>query len=225
MGLNPESRVSAAVNPPRRQHRRQLGLTLIEMLVTIAILATIGGSIAGAFAIGLKILAPGNAQARLTGSHDLLAFERQIGADVARADCLAAPGQTSLPSGGCAASVQKTPSTCVTGYVLCLAYSVPGSATCHTITYSQLANDVLTRTDSKSGITARFTTGGLMVTPTWTPVATTNNGYNWTKQVVVAVTQQGTPRAPTSHPSAATYRLVPLVADPKSPVSGGTSPC
>lgn len=227
MGLNTVSRVAVPVGRPERAgHRRQLGLTLIELLVSIAILATIGGSIAGAFAIGLKILSPGNAAARLTGSHDLLAFEQQIGADVARADCFVAPGQTSIPSGGCGASVQKSPSTCGTGYVLCMAYALPGSTTCHTIVYSQLATDKsLSRRDNVTGVTERFTTGGLMVTASWTPFATTNNGYNWTKQVVVAVTQQGTPGAPTSHPSAATYRLVPLVADPNSPVSGGTSPC
>jgi prepilin-type N-terminal cleavage/methylation domain-containing protein len=210
----------------RRRHRTQLGLTLIELLVGLAILATIVGSLAGAFEIGLKILAPGNAQARLTGSHDLLAFEQQIGADVARAVCLAAPGQTAVPSGGCQLQGKST-STCGGGSLLCLAYYVPGSTTCHNITYSQLPGNVLARRDSNTGVTARFTTGGLTMTASWTASVTTNNGYQWTNQVVVAVTQMGTLGAPTSNPAAATYRIVPLIADPASPVvsGGGTSPC
>jgi len=209
----------------RAGHARQRGLTLTEMLVVIAALALIAGSIAGAFSIGLRLLGPGGAESRLTGSHDLLAFEQQIGADVARSVCLAAPGQTSLPTatGACGASVRKTPSTCPSGYLLCLAYYVPGSTTCHTITYSQGSGAVVVRADASTGKAGRFTTGGLGMTASWS--AATINDYSWTKAVVVSVTQQGTPGAPTSHWAAATYHLVPLVADPASPVSGGTSPC
>jgi prepilin-type N-terminal cleavage/methylation domain-containing protein len=220
---------------PQQQTRRPLnrgqnGLTLIELLVATAILTVIGGSIAGAFAIGLRALGSDGAPSRLTGSHDLLAFEQQIGADIARSVCLSAPVQTSLPSGGCTASVQKGPSsTCGTGYLLCLAYYLPGSTpvTCHTVTYSQLSDDSLVRNDN--GTAGRFTTGGLTGPgapghfATWTNSII--NGYNWTKQVVVTVTQQGTPNAPTSHAASATYYLVPLISDPESPVSGGTSPC
>jgi prepilin-type N-terminal cleavage/methylation domain-containing protein len=212
---------------PRPRRRGQHGMTLTELLVVMTVLAVIGGSIAGAFSIGLKILAPGGAQAQLTGSHDLISFEQQIGSDVAHAVCFAAPGQTAIPTGGCTASVQKAPSsTCSSGYQLCLAYYVPGVGSCHTITYSQVSGtDVVLRTDQTTGSVNRFTTGGLFVTASWSAFVTTNNGYTWTKQVVVAATQLGTPEAPTVRWAAATYHLVPLVADPKSPVSGGTSPC
>lgn len=204
-------------------------MTIIELLVAIAILAAIGGSTAGAFSVGLRVLGPGGAQARLTGSHDLMAFEQQLGADVARAVCLRAPGAPSVPTGGCAASVQKSPTTCVSGYILCLAWFVPttSSPPCHTVSYTQTATtDVIVRTDVASSTSStRFTTGGLMVpSVSWT--TTTINGYQWASQVLLNVTQQGTPGAPTSHYASTTFTLVPLVADPMSPVvAGGTTPC
>jgi prepilin-type N-terminal cleavage/methylation domain-containing protein len=212
----------------------QLGMTLMELLVTMTILATIVGSIAGAFAIGFHVLNPGGAPARLTGNNDLIAFEQQIGADVNRAVCLASAGpptQTSIPSGGCTKSVRKSPSTCgapfsganPAGYRLCLAWFVAGSATCHTVTYSQMpSSGVILRSDS-SGTSSRVGTGGLLLAATWTALATTTNAYMWTNQVVVTVTQQG---ARVVTPQTTTFYLAPLVADPLSPaVPGASTPC
>jgi hypothetical protein len=209
-------------------------MTLIELLVTLTILATIVGSIAGAFAIGFHVLNPGAAPAQLAGNNDLIAFEQVIGADINRAVCLASPGppaQTPIPTGGCTNSVQNKPlSTCGTGYLLCLAWYVPGSTTCHTVTYSQMASGVLLRTDlstdptaGSSTTSARLGTGGLSLTATWTPTATTTSAYEWTLHVKVAVTQQG---ARVVTPETSTFYLAPLVTDPLSPaVPGASIPC
>jgi prepilin-type N-terminal cleavage/methylation domain-containing protein len=212
-------------------------MTLVELLVVLAILSVISGSIAGAFAIGFRVLGPTGAKATLVGNHDLLAFEQQIGADVARADCMASTGppvQTSIPTGGCSQSVQKNPSTCNSAlysqYFLCLAWYVPGAspATCHTVTYwQQAATGVIERTDLTTGTTARIATGGLTVTASWVPIATSNNGYSWANRVEVAVTQHAITGAPAAARAAATtFYLVPLAADPLSPVlPSGSSPC
>ena len=206
-------------------------MTLVELLVTLTILATIVGSIAGAVAIGFHVLNPGAAPAQLTGNNDLIAFEQVIGADINRAVCLASPGppaQTAIPTGGCANSVEKNPSTCYpAGYRLCLAWYVPGTLTCHTVTYSQISGSgVIIRTDipsNSAATSARVGTGGLSLTATWTPTATTTSPYKWTLQVKVAVTQQG---ARVVTPEATTFYLAPLVADPLSPAVPGTSiPC
>jgi prepilin-type N-terminal cleavage/methylation domain-containing protein len=219
--------------PPSR--RGQLGLTLTELLVAMAILAAIAGSLAGAFAIGFRILGPTGAQATLTGNHDLLAFEQQIGADVARADCLASPGdppsvpvQTSIPTGGCTNSVLKAGgSTCGASYFLCLAWYVPGAspATCHTVTYWQRLDGtgIFERSDlnltTGATTTARIATGGLKVIASWTPSPTSNNGYSWTTKVTVVVTQQAIAGArAAAKPPKTTFYLVPLAADPLSPV-------
>jgi prepilin-type N-terminal cleavage/methylation domain-containing protein len=218
----------------RIRHRHQLGMTLMELLVTMSILATIVGSIAGAFAIGFHVLNPANAPAQLIGNNDLIAFEQQIGGDVNNAVCLASPGppaQIAIPSGGCVNSVQKNPSTCgsplsianPTGYLLCLAWYVPGTATCHTVTYAQMAGSgIILRTDS-AGNRSRVGTGGLSLTATWTAASTTTNGYQWTTQVMVTLTQRG---AQVAKPQSTTFYLAPLVADPLSPaVPGASIPC
>lgn len=213
------------------RRRGERGLTLTELLVALAVLTIVAGAIAGAFAIGIRVLGSGGAQARLMGSHDLLAFEQQIGADIARADCLKAPNETTVPSGGCASSVQKNPSSCGTGsYALCLAWYVPASATCHTVLYWQKANGTVVRSDIASGggpaTSDQVTTGPLNVTATWSAAATTNNGYLWTNQVSVKVTQVGTSGAPTVGPLTSTLLAVPLAVDPLSPaLASGSQSC
>jgi prepilin-type N-terminal cleavage/methylation domain-containing protein len=213
---------------PRPRRCGELGLTLTELLVVIAILAIIGGSLAGAFGIGLRLLAPTGAQATLTGNADSLAFEQQIGADVARADCLRAPNMQAIPTGGCQRSVQNSSSSCApSGYSLCLAWYVPGSA-CHTVTYWQQSDGAVMRSDlSTSTTTTRIATGGLTIAATWTPATTSNGGYQWTKQVKITITQRGIPGAPAAaQPATTVFQLVPLAADPLSPaVPGGSSPC
>ncbi|MEO8899615.1 MAG: prepilin-type N-terminal cleavage/methylation domain-containing protein [Candidatus Dormibacter sp.] len=211
---------------PRR--RGEHGLTLTELLVVIAILAVIGGSLAGAFGIGLRLLAPTGAQATLTGNADSLAFEQQIGADIARAHCLAAPSMQAVPTGGCQRSVQNSPSSCApSGYSLCLAWYVPGSS-CHTVTYWQQSDGTVLRSDlSTSNNTTRIATGGLKIAATWTPAPTSNGDYQWTKQVTITITQRAIPGAPApAQPTPTTFRLVPLAADPLSAaLPGGASPC
>ncbi len=199
-------------------------MTLIELLVSMAILATIVGSVAGAFAIGFRLLGPGSAPSQLTGNNDLMAFEQQIGADVNRAVCLAAPGQASIPTSGCSKSVQRSSSsTCgvpysgghPTGYLLCLAWYIPGSV-CHTVTYSQMAGSgVIVRTDSSGSTSSssRIGTGGLSLTAAWIPAVTTTNAYLWTSRIVVSVRQQG---ARVLTPVTTSFYLAPLVADPMS---------
>ncbi len=215
-----------AVAARHARRRGQRGLTLIELLVTLSVLAVIGGSLVGALSVGLRLLGPAGAPARLTGSHDLLAFEQQIGADIARADCLRAPNQSSIPTGAAARRPEDADELWfsrlhpVPRLVRPWLVNVP-----HGHVHAD-RNDGHLRPHGfcRSGGT-RFTTGGLAATATWSTV-TSANGYLWTAQVNLAVTQQNTPNAPPAHWATTTFHLVPLVADPMSPVvSGGTAPC
>jgi prepilin-type N-terminal cleavage/methylation domain-containing protein len=209
----------------RARRKGSAGLTLIELLVAITILGAIGGALGGAFAVGIRALSPGGAQARLAGSHDLLAFEQQIGADVARADCLAAPGQSPIPTGGCTASVWPSKCGPSSGYLLCVGWYSPGSTTCHTVIYSYIqppgsgkpVDERIVRTDLAGGASVQVTTNPLRVTQAaWALIP--NSGYEWTNQVTVKVTQSKTLGAPAVNPATATFVLSPLAADPESPV-------
>ncbi len=100
-------------------------MTLIELLVSLAILAIISGTLATAFYVGFRVLGTTGAQARFVGDNDLMAFEQQIGADVNRAVCLKSPQVSNpavIPSGGCTSSVAASTSTCQPGALLCLAW-------------------------------------------------------------------------------------------------------
>jgi prepilin-type N-terminal cleavage/methylation domain-containing protein len=228
--LTARRRLSRA-SPGRRSKRSgQLGFTLIEVVVSVAILATIAGSIGAAFAIGFRTLGNGEAQAKLVGDNDVIALEQQIGADVNRAVCLADPndGQTSIPSpNGCLNSINKSGgSTCGASYVLCLAWYAPGSS-CHTVTYvQQVGSGNIVRIDSAPGSTTNTTrvgTGGLSISVSWTPASTTTASYFWTKQVALKVTQKN-PVA-VSPVTVKNFALTPLAADPMSAALGGTNPC
>lgn len=233
--------------PQLSRRRSESGLTLVELLVSIVVLTIIAGSIGGAFSIGIRVLGAGGSQQRLSGSQDLLSFEQQIGADVARAQCLASPsappaglgGPQSIPwaqatsTGGCPLTVQRSgSSTCApSNYLLCLAWFVPGGG-CHTVTYWQttVGGTVTRRDATTTGTTSssQITTSGLVVTATWpTPTTSTTSDtapYYWVSQVNVTVTQQGAAGAPNVAPANTTFHLVPLVVDPMSPVLAG-SPC
>lgn len=217
--------------PTRRVRRgNEAGFTLTEVLVSIAVLALIGGAIAGALAIGIRTLQPGGALARLNGSHDLLIFEQKLGADVARADCLATAGASApVPTGGCAVFLTKTASCTASGDVLCIGWYVPGSTTCNVVIYSSDSGGNILRSDLSAATEQHVSTGPLKVTASWTtsPVQP-SNAYQWTDSsgVVVSVTQVGATGAPVVDPSSATFHAIPRTVDPLSAaLPTGAVPC
>lgn len=66
------------------------GFTLIELLISMGLLGIVAGAVAAAFGVGVRALAPGGSQARLSGAHDLSFLEQLLGKDGARASCLTA---------------------------------------------------------------------------------------------------------------------------------------
>ena len=220
MELNPAlSRERADVR--RSQRVGEAGFTLAEVLVSLTLLALISASLAAAMGISFKILAPSAAQATLRGNHDTLAFEQQIGADVARANCLAAPGQTTIPSGGCAVFAAKCAQTT---YSLCLGWFQPGSTKCHEVAYeASTAGPWVERRDLFTGSTGRISTGNIKITATWTPTPTSTNSYSWTKAVQVTVKQLDSGKGT---PVQTSFNLVPYATDPLSAAEpAGWSPC
>lgn len=134
------------MSPRRPRHRRQRGLTLVELLVSLAILAVVGVGLAAAVDAGLHVLGAGGVSDRLIGSAAAEDVEHVAGGDVARAGCVV----TSAGSlGACPAAM---PGFCVAGAPLCLAWPDPAGG-CDSVRY-RLAGTVLWR-DSLTAAGAR----------------------------------------------------------------------
>ena len=86
------------------RHRSQRGFTLIEVLVSLAILTVIGGVVGAASSVELKALGVGGAGDRLAGAHDQEVFE-QLSAKTSRAP----PASRSPAEPRTAAALQGSP--------------------------------------------------------------------------------------------------------------------
>ena len=209
----------------RRSRASQRGLTLIEVVVSIAILAIIGGVLAGLFGVGLKALGPTGAQARLLGSHDLTVLEQSLGRDAARAACVEVPpGGPGHTYGSCShgfASVTACASTS-----LCLGWVQVSNLTCHVAVYA-------TGT-SISGTRAEYSVAGAAITPLGSVplareqpvnivlgglVTTTPPGesYTWVRSLQATVSAANIANAPSQR-----LGLHPLATDPAGAAAGIT---
>jgi prepilin-type N-terminal cleavage/methylation domain-containing protein len=137
-----------SVRRTARSHEH--GLTLTEMLVTLAIMTIIGGSIPAAMSIGIRTLGDNGTSGHLASSHDVLALQQQVSTDVNRSACLVNGDPTQPPIGTCGNSL-PTAGSC-TG-LLCVAWLDATDKTCHVTTYASTTNALnnevgITRTES-----------------------------------------------------------------------------
>ena len=190
------SPATCAPRAKRSPHRRQAGFTLVELLVTIAVLAAIGGVAATAFSAGLRSLGTGGAGDRLTSAHDTLVFEQQLSRDVSRAQCITQP-PTTYPNGTPppASCVTLFPKVSCTGATLCIGWPQLSDNSCHVAVYSQPgAGKVMTRTEwvagqtgtPTAGIPFPFTNAGVTLTSLSVSQVTVA-GYHWVGQISVTV--------------------------------------
>lgn len=131
--------------PPRRG---EAGFTLIEVIVSIAILMIIGGVIGVVFAAGLRTLSPTGPQPRLLAAHDLMIIEQTLGRDGARATCIKVPPSGAVyPNPGCSNPNGFTNAPCPST-ALCfgwIQWTNPSMATCEVAVYT--TSGTITRTE------------------------------------------------------------------------------
>jgi prepilin-type N-terminal cleavage/methylation domain-containing protein len=229
-----------------RAHRHEGGMTLIELLVSIAVLAVIGSVISVVFDAGIKALGTGGAGDRITGVHDISIIEQQLSADVTRASCIStAPFLPATRYGRCGNAIPgppvpaSAPFNCSSGSpaYLCVAWptllNAAGTASCHVAIYTfnepaatrpnTLTRREYVRASSGGAWTAAATTRasfGSVLAPTPSPaIGTVANGYSWPRQIQVSVTST---QVKLSQPSG-TYVVQPLSDDPAATV--GYSAC
>lgn len=133
-----------------RYRARERGFTLVEVLVSMALLGIIGAALGVVFSLGMRtILAPGASQDRLVATSDAIGFEQPLIQDVQRASCVHFPG-ISQPSDGCtgvSAPFQNQQAECGgNSSLLCLAWpDLVNSGQCDGAVYA-LSNNPVSRT-------------------------------------------------------------------------------
>jgi prepilin-type N-terminal cleavage/methylation domain-containing protein len=227
---------------PRHQHARELGFTLIELIVSLAILAIIAGAIAATFSVGLRVLARGGPQDRLAGAHDLATLEQVLGRDAARAACIQIQGGATVYG---RASPSSGPCSSATGYgkvggcstapaTFCFAwpqYTSPNWS-CHVAVYTT-ASQIIMRTEyavpigagasAVSSIPETADTVTLQI-GTLSTVTVSDGNYPWLRTLPVNIKATGVGKNPFSQALA----LHPVASDPGGSAAGVTSsgsPC
>jgi type II secretory pathway component PulJ len=112
-------------------------MTLIELLVSLSILAVVGVGLTAAVDAGLRILGAGGVPDRLRGSADTVAVEQSLATDLARAGCVVTPAAT---LGACPPAMAAF---CPGDTPICVAWPDPAGG-CDAVRY-RLAGTVLWR--------------------------------------------------------------------------------
>lgn len=198
----------------RIAHEGERGLTLVEMLISIAILAVIGGVIASAFSVSLALTVPGGPETRLLGANDLMELEQALGQDGARAACIQVPGGTMY--GSCTPG--KFGAVGCPSSHLCFGWPQVSDSSCHVADYTVGASTVATRTEYKAGSASPLTSGPLarqvpasISIGAIVPVNFAGESLPWVRSMAITVAGTGVTRGPSQ-----TLVIHPIATDPGS---------
>jgi prepilin-type N-terminal cleavage/methylation domain-containing protein len=210
------------IHPTIRSHRRvsERGLTLVELLVSLALLAAVSTVVAAAYSVGLKALGPGGAGDRLAGAHDQMVFEQQLGRDVSRASCLQVPPAGPRKYGSCAHGFANPRIASACGNAqLCVGWPQVSDSSCHVAVYtapgSKFRRSEYSVAPAPSGrVTAvanfGMTTDAVGVVINTPAPAPASLGYAWVASLTVTVTNMGV----TGGRPSDKLVLTPLATDP-----------
>lgn len=240
--------VSGSKSAFRDRRSAERGFTLIELIVSIAILAIISGAIAGVFTVGLRVLSPGGPTARLSGAHNLMVFEQSLGQDAARAACIqagTAAGTAFGPYGSCADANGYAEVAGCSAAALCFGWPdvsdaglSPAGPSCHVAVYTTSGSQpslTVTRTEYRASPGAPLATIGTSPinrpdagSPSTNTVnvqigapgtAAAPGGYTWVRSLPVTITATGV----TSGQFSQLLELHPVATDPAGAAASITS--
>jgi prepilin-type N-terminal cleavage/methylation domain-containing protein len=216
------------------RHAREQGLTLIELSVSLAILAIIAGAIAAAFSVGLRVMAKGGPQDRLAGAHDLASLEQVLGRDGSRAACIKVLGATVYGHATCSSTFNQV-AGCSAANSLCFAWPQFDGAvwSCHVASYSAISATVggmVARAEFSGASTTSTipeTVDTVIVTSTVGPsdVVTVSDGtpsppYPWLRSLHISIQATGVSKQQFSQ----ALTLHPVASDPGGGAAG-SGPC
>ncbi|MGP8161006.1 MAG: type II secretion system protein J [Candidatus Dormibacteria bacterium] len=204
---------------PTTSRAGERGFTLVEVLVSMALLSIIGTVIGVVFSVGMSaILSPGASRDRLASASDAIAIQQLLAQDVHRATCVQVP--SSGVYGSCAA---ETPSSQFDGQCtsseLCIEWpdlATPGQCDMALYTLSPV---------SRSAWSGGTEGGATTYMESLTASLTSGAAGSWPVVLDLSVTSTNSHLA---NPPTLTFDLQPLATKPwpTDPVSDtGTSPC
>jgi len=212
-----------------RSRAGERGFTLVEVLVSLAVLSIVGAVMGVVFSVGMRaILAPGASQDRLAASSDAITVEQLLSEDVDRASCIHFPNAPQ-DSGSCDGSSLPFQGQCGRGAdLLCIGWpDLANLGQCDMSLYALSANPI-SRTEWQGSAEATKTYPGVVVTILSTSASPLG--------LDVSVISDGPrpadpPASPLANPPSLTLDLQSLAADqwptltpaPSGAVS--TSPC
>jgi prepilin-type N-terminal cleavage/methylation domain-containing protein len=208
----------------RSLRRDEHGMTLIELLVSVALLALLTGAVAAAVSIGYRTFGPGGVTDRQQVATDVSVVQKSIATDIDRASCVVIPhSPAALVYGGCDGSYVQSDCTAA---VLCVGWPdfTSGVASCRVAVYQSVSSQVWRQDFIKTAAQTRAHLGG---NPQGTSPLTVSAAAiptvagSWVKAVAVTITSGNTKL---KNPPGGTYSPAPVVSDPKA-VSAGSAAC
>jgi prepilin-type N-terminal cleavage/methylation domain-containing protein len=205
------------VRSPRTARAQQRGFTLVEALVSLALLAVMGVALGLVTNLGFRtLMAPGAASDRFAAVSGQMALAELLPLDVHQATCLEVPQLSLVPSGNCGPLFATR---CSPSALLCTEAFDPQSAECRLAVYVSSPANGVSRTVWANGSQQ---TVQVAASPVRVRASIANPSGSWFGELDLSIASV----APSlSNPPTTVLELQPLSTNPGLAQVGASSSC
>ncbi|HXA29856.1 MAG TPA: hypothetical protein VN193_14040 [Candidatus Angelobacter sp.] len=205
-------------------------MTLVELLVSLALLTLMTASVAGAVTIGYRTFGPGGATDRQQVATDVSVVQKAMTVDIGRSSCIVVPhSPTNLVYGSCTGNYVAT--DCTTA-ILCLGWPDFTAGACRVAVYRSTSNQVWRQELLQTSAVTTAHLGGnpqgtspLTIVPSPNPTTAPVSGAAWVQSVTLTITPGNTKIKYPAGGAYVPFAAIPVVTDPKAVAPPGASAC